>query len=110
MLSLCTLVYYKERSEIFVFFFFLSLAPKTCGPDEFACSSGACLKKTWVCDDSVDCIDGSDEKNCSKLSCYCHGFSLEPDQKSNLLLKSFLKRPVASRLSCFSDRYFVRLS
>ncbi|KAL9955609.1 hypothetical protein ACROYT_G036957 [Oculina patagonica] len=41
---------------------------KTCGPEEFACSDGACLRKTWLCDDRKDCIDGSDEKNCT-LKC-----------------------------------------
>ena len=57
-------------------------APKKCGPDEFACSSEACLKKSWLCDDSLDYIDGSDEKNCGKLSFYCV-FMQVSDQKSN---------------------------
>ena len=71
-LQVCCLValLFKIKSGHKFFVFFLS-APKKCRPDEFACSNGACLKKSWVCDDSSDCNDGGDEKNCSKLSCYC---------------------------------------
>lgn len=39
-----------------------------CKPDEFQCrnTSGECVPLTWVCDQTMDCQDGSDEANCSK--------------------------------------------
>ena len=40
---------------------------KTCKPEEFTCSNGQCIPKGWFCDASEDCIDGSDEQNCSKF-------------------------------------------
>lgn len=73
---------------------FLS-APKKCGQDEFACSSGACLKKTWHCDGRDDCIDGSDEKNCSKFSCYCVSILVSDP----MLLKSSMKHAVPMQFS-----------
>ena len=41
-------------------------APKTCKPEQFTCSNGQCIPQGWICDDSEDCNDGSDEQNCSK--------------------------------------------
>ena len=73
---------------------FLS-APKKCGQDEFACSSGACLKKTWHCDGRDDCIDGSDEKNCSKFSCYCVSILVSDP----MLLKSSMKHALPMQFS-----------
>lgn len=46
----------------------LSTAPKTCKADQFACSNGACITRSWVCDRNDDCDDGADEKNCSEFS------------------------------------------
>lgn len=42
---------------------------RTCSPDEFACKSGdgVCIPLAWMCDQSPDCRDGSDEAMCSKL-------------------------------------------
>ena len=45
----------------------LSIAPKTCGPDEFTCTDEGCIHAGWVCDGADDCDDGADEKNCSKF-------------------------------------------
>jgi hypothetical protein len=37
---------------------------------EFSCSSNHyCLPAAWKCDGENDCIDGSDEVNCSNNSC-----------------------------------------
>ena len=37
-----------------------------CDPDfEFSCASGGCINATWVCDNEEDCLDGSDEVNCT---------------------------------------------
>ncbi|CAH3167588.1 unnamed protein product, partial [Porites evermanni] len=41
-------------------------APKTCKPEQFTCSNGQCIPQGWICDDSEDCVDGSDEQNCIK--------------------------------------------
>ncbi|PAV56600.1 hypothetical protein WR25_00279 [Diploscapter pachys] len=36
-----------------------------CGQDQFQCAlTGTCMPKEWVCDKSLDCADGSDERNC----------------------------------------------
>lgn len=47
---------------------------RTCSPDEFACKSGdgVCIPLAWMCDQSPDCRDGSDEAMCSKLSPHKH--------------------------------------
>lgn len=41
---------------------------RVCGAEEFTCRStpGKCVPLTWMCDDTNDCPDGSDEKSCSK--------------------------------------------
>lgn len=42
----------------------------TCRPGEFSCASNHyCLPAAWKCDGESDCIDGSDEINCSNNSC-----------------------------------------
>ena len=41
-------------------------APKTCDPEKFTCSNGQCIPQGWICDDTEDCTDGSDEENCRK--------------------------------------------
>ncbi|XP_060104212.1 SCO-spondin-like [Heteronotia binoei] len=38
-----------------------------CGQYEFHCHSGECQPRGWMCDDEADCLDGSDELNCSRL-------------------------------------------
>lgn len=41
---------------------------RACTAEEFTCrgTPGECVPLTWMCDDSFDCSDGSDEKACSK--------------------------------------------
>lgn len=34
---------------------------------EFKCRTGTCIPISWVCDGSIDCRGGVDEKNCSKF-------------------------------------------
>jgi hypothetical protein len=38
-----------------------------CRDGEFNCTSGVCINASWKCDGEIDCDDGSDEHNCSKL-------------------------------------------
>ncbi|XP_067937043.1 atrial natriuretic peptide-converting enzyme-like [Watersipora subatra] len=40
----------------------------TCG-DMFKCDSGECISSDWLCDNSADCLDESDEVNCTTLDC-----------------------------------------
>lgn len=42
----------------------LSLSDRTCGPEQFACSSGECLQRQWLCDGWNDCSNGEDEQHC----------------------------------------------
>ncbi|EGW04789.1 Sortilin-related receptor [Cricetulus griseus] len=40
-----------------------------CRSDEFNCSSGMCIRSSWVCDGDNDCRDWSDEANCTEPFC-----------------------------------------
>ncbi|KAM4677962.1 LOW QUALITY PROTEIN: SCO-spondin-like [Discoglossus pictus] len=37
-----------------------------CGRYEFRCGSGECRPRGWLCDNEVDCMDGSDEHHCNR--------------------------------------------
>ncbi|XP_053571495.1 SCO-spondin-like [Bombina bombina] len=37
-----------------------------CGRYEFLCGSGECRPLGWLCDNEVDCMDGSDEQHCNR--------------------------------------------
>ena len=48
--------------------FYEFIAKRACTRQEFKCAtSGLCIPKTWQCDRSSDCSDGSDEASCCKL-------------------------------------------
>ena len=43
-----------------------------CDPaEEFACDTDRCVPLNWRCDGHADCIDATDEENCSGFCCCC---------------------------------------
>lgn len=46
--------------------------PSPCSSKQFSCASGECVHLNHRCDLQRDCVDGSDEKDCSKI---CSMFS-----------------------------------
>ncbi|KAM6450962.1 low-density lipoprotein receptor-related protein 10 [Liasis olivaceus] len=39
----------------------------TCQPGNFRCRDGRCIYESWVCDGQADCVDTSDEADCSYI-------------------------------------------
>ena len=43
---------------------------KQCSAQEFQCKTmSSCIPLSWQCDNDKDCVDGSDEENCSGKIC-----------------------------------------
>lgn len=60
---------YKNKKELHVFVCLIAI--ETCSPEEFHCAKHQpkCIPSTEVCDGRNDCIDGSDEVNCTASAC-----------------------------------------
>lgn len=39
-----------------------------CSFGETPCKEGQCIRNEWICDGHVDCLQGTDEANCSMYS------------------------------------------
>lgn len=44
-----------------------------CGPGEYTCARGVCIRDAWRCDGDNDCRDWSDETNCTGESTHVLG-------------------------------------
>jgi hypothetical protein len=82
LLMMMTFLLASNKVSTFYFILFMSLPSprpytanddddndycyRSCTEHEFQCTDGSCISLTWKCDLEHDCMDGSDEVNCSE--------------------------------------------
>jgi len=52
-------------------------AANICHKDEFHCGSNECINKLFLCDGKMDCLDNSDEKNCTTIKTFKEDIDLD---------------------------------
>ena len=72
-----------------------------CNGDQFQCDNGSCISSRWVCDRVTDCIDKSDETNCSFY--YDYDTELDAPYPSVNKIQSPIKAKVNS--VCETDQF-----
>ena len=73
-----------------------------CLVDEFNCTKGGCIPKSWKCDGQSDCEDGSDEPETCRKCRKSHSLSLFFSVFFSLSIVSFL---IPAEPTCWSDRF-----
>lgn len=58
-----------------------------CGPGEFTCARGVCIREAWRCDGDNDCRDWSDEANCTGGEARCFLTQTSPPSSASPSLR-----------------------
>ncbi|XP_028403857.1 mucin-2-like isoform X2 [Dendronephthya gigantea] len=66
-----------------------------CPENEYVCSDGRCILKSWVCDKVKDCPSGEDEANCTNVTPICQD-ALGVEAKGAISDKNFSSSSVHS--------------
>uniref|UniRef100_A0A3Q2W7Y4 Membrane frizzled-related protein n=1 Tax=Haplochromis burtoni TaxID=8153 RepID=A0A3Q2W7Y4_HAPBU len=85
----------------------------TCGPKQFACSTGECVQQQWLCDGWNDCPDGADEQasSCEHIEVeMCRGLSYNFTSFPNIWLSIADQREAATLLGQYRVKVLMELA